>query len=69
MSAVAVVRGMISGNSYTRKGTRMIGNVVNEMQQKLLSIAKEFDKWLEKSAEKYDMSKDDIQELIKQFLQ
>ena len=47
----------------------MIGNVVNEMQQKLLSIAKEFDKWLEKSAEKYDMSKDDIQELIKQFLQ
>ena len=47
----------------------MTDNIANEMLQKLLSIAEEFDKWLEKMAREYNMPKDEIQALIKQFLQ
>lgn len=47
----------------------MTNNIVNEMRQKLLSIAEEFDKWLEKMEQEYNMPKNEIQALIKQFLQ
>ena len=42
--------------------------MLEEMQQKLISIAEDFDKWLEEMAKKYNMPKDEIQALIKQFL-
>lgn len=47
----------------------MTDNIANGMIQKLLSIAEEFDNWLEKMAQEYSMPKDEIQSLIKQFLQ
>lgn len=43
-------------------------SMLEEMQQKLISIAEDFDKWLEEMAKKYNMPKDDVQALIKQFL-
>lgn len=43
--------------------------MLEELQQKLLSIAEDFNKWLEDMESKYNMSKDEIQALIKQFLQ
>ena len=43
-------------------------SMLEEMQQKLISIAEDFDKWLEEMAKKYNMPKDEIQALIKQFL-
>ena len=49
---------------YNICGTSML----EEMQQKLISIAEDFDKWLEEMAKKYNMPKDEIQALIKQFL-
>lgn len=42
----------------------MLKNVV-----KVIQIGEEFSKWLEEMSERYDMDKDDIQELIKQLLQ
>ena len=38
------------------------------MTEELVSIAEEFNKWLEDMAEKYGWDKDDIQALVKQFL-
>ena len=35
----------------------------------LMLIAEEFGKWLEEMEQKYNMPKDEIQSLIKQFLQ
>ena len=43
--------------------------MVEELRQKLLSIAEDFGKWLEEAEQKYNMPKDEIQALIKQFLQ
>lgn len=37
--------------------------------QIIILIAEKFKQWLEEIAELYDMDKDDVQELIKQFLQ
>ena len=37
--------------------------------KKIILIADEFKHWLEEMSERYDMDKDDVQELIKQFLQ
>ena len=47
----------------------MTDNIINELRQKLLSIATEFDKWLEKMEQEYNIPKNEIQALIKQFLQ
>lgn len=44
-----------------RWGRRMIG-------EEIICIAVEFNKWLEDIAEKYKWDKDEIQDLIKQFL-
>ena len=41
---------------------------LEEMQRKVLSIAEDFDKWLEEMQRIYGISKDEIQALIKQFL-
>ena len=38
------------------------------MTQKLIEIAEAFDKWLEEMAQKENMSKSDMQGLIKDFL-
>lgn len=38
------------------------------IEQEIINIAKEFNKWLENIAEKYGWDKDDVQSLIKQFL-
>lgn len=43
--------------------------MLEELQLKLLSIAKDFGEWLEDMESKYNMPKDEIQALIKQFLQ
>ena len=43
--------------------------MLEELQAKMLSIAEDFDSWLEEMAEKYNMPKDEIQALIRQFLQ
>ena len=44
-------------------------SMLEELQAKMLSIAEDFDSWLEEMAEKYNMPKDEIQALIRQFLQ
>lgn len=36
--------------------------------KEILGLAEDFNKWLEDMAEKYRQDKDDIQELVKQFL-
>ena len=36
--------------------------------EETMSIAEEFNQWLEDIAEKYKWTKDDVQSLIKQFL-
>ena len=38
------------------------------MTEELVSIAEEFNKWLEDMSKKYGWDKDDVQALIKQFL-
>ena len=38
------------------------------MTEELVSIAEEFNKWLEDMATKYRWDKDDVQALVKQFL-
>ncbi len=38
------------------------------MTEELVSIAEEFNKWLEDMAKKYGWDKDDVQALVKQFL-
>ena len=43
--------------------------MIEELRQKLLSIAEDFDKWLEEAGQKYNMPKDEIQALIRHFLQ
>ena len=43
--------------------------MLEELQAKMLSIAEDFDSWLEEMAKKYNMPKDEIQALIRQFLQ
>ena len=42
---------------------------MEELRLKLIQIAESFNEWLEKIAKEQNMSKDDIQMLIKQFLQ
>lgn len=42
---------------------------IEELRQKMIEIAKSFDEWLEETAKQYEMPKDDVQSLIKQFLQ
>ena len=37
-------------------------------QEDLLSIAEDFNKWLKEMADKYDIDKDDIQEIINHFI-
>ncbi len=37
-------------------------------REEAMSIAEEFNEWLEDVAEKYRWTKDDVQSLIKQFL-
>ena len=43
--------------------------MLEELQQKLLSIAEDLNEWLEEMEKKYHMPKDDIQALIRQLLQ
>lgn len=38
------------------------------IRENVICIAEDFDKWLEDIAEKYNLNKNDIQTLIKQFL-
>lgn len=44
-------------------------NDVNTEQNKLMRIAEDFVKFLKEEAEKEHMSEDDVQEIIRQFLQ
>jgi len=37
-------------------------------REELIHIAEDFNKWLEETAEKYGLDKDDVQSMIKQFL-
>lgn len=37
-------------------------------REDLLCVAEEFSEWLEDIAEKYQIDKDDVQEIIKHFL-
>ena len=37
-------------------------------KEDLIHIAEDFNKWLEDMAEKYNLDKNDVQDLIKQFL-
>ena len=43
--------------------------MLEELRQKLISIAEDFGEWLIMMEIKYNMPKDEIQALIKQFLQ
>ena len=52
-------------NAERKSATSML----EELQAKMLSIAEDFDSWLEEMAEKNNMPKDEIQALIRQFLQ
>ena len=40
-----------------------------ELQTKLIQIVESFDQWLEDTGKQQNMSKDDVQALIKQLLQ
>jgi hypothetical protein len=55
----------INSGYYTESETDML----EELQQKLISIAEDFGEWLIMMEIKYNMPKEDIQALIKQFLQ
>ena len=51
----------IEKNAKAEGRTEMTKEVV-------INIAEEFSKWLEDMAEKYEWHKDDVQDLIRQFL-
>ncbi len=41
---------------------------IEDLRAKMINIAVSFDEWLENMAKEHNMSKDDVQSLIKQFL-
>ena len=41
---------------------------IKELRDKMIHIAESFNEWIETTAQEYNMSKDDVQDLIKQFL-
>lgn len=42
---------------------------IEELREKLIHIAMQFDKWLEDTANELNMDKNEVQALIKQLLQ
>ena len=41
---------------------------ISELREIMIHIAESFNEWLEVTAQEYNMSKDDVQNLIKRFL-